>query len=284
MSDAPTAAAAESQRRSHDAGPSTTVIVSIYNQPHELELLLAALAAQTDPHFDVVLADDGSTPPAGQLAERLAPSLPLAMHSVWQPDEGFCKARIQNTAALSTPAELLIFLDGDCIPFRNLVGVYRSRAVGGEFLAGSVVDLGLDASRALTPGTVRRGAHEAAVGSAARWEIQRKQLSNWWHRGGRNRRRPRIRGGNCAVSAELFRTVNGFDEVYCGYGKEDSDLRNRMRNAGAKGISLWTSAIATHLSREVSPSATRRSPGALYEDGKDLVRARVGLDSHEVRR
>jgi glycosyltransferase involved in cell wall biosynthesis len=247
-------------------------------------LLLAALAAQTDPNFDVVLADDGSMPPAGQIAKQLAHALPFAVHQVWQPDEGFCKARIQNAAALSTPAELLIFLDGDCIPFRNLVGVYRSSAAPGEFLAGAVVDLDLETSRALTPETVRSGAHEAAVGSAERWEIQRKQLSNWWHRGGRNRRHPRIRGGNCAVSAELFRAVNGFDEVYCGYGKEDSDLRNRMRNAGAKGISLWTTAIATHLSREVSPSAVRRSPDALYEDGKNLVRARHGLDAHEVRK
>ena len=284
VSDPPNASASDPRRPFGSAGPTTTVIVSLYNQPRELGLLLAALAAQTDPHFDVVLADDGSMPPAGQIAKQLAPSLPFAVHQVWQPDEGFCKPRIQNAAALSTPAALLIFLDGDCIPFRDLVAVYRRHAMPGEFLAGAVVDLDLDVSRALRPETVRSGAHEAAVGGSARWAIQRKQISNWWHRGGRNRRRPRIRGGNCAVAADLFHAVNGFDEVYCGYGKEDSDLRNRMRNAGARGISLWTSAIATHLSRAVSPSAVRRSPDSLYEEGKDLVRARKGLDSHEVRR
>ena len=283
MPDPPTATAPSPEKQFGAAGPTTTVVVSVYNQTRELELLLAALAAQTDPNFDVVLADDGSMPPAGQIAKRLGASLPFEVHQVWQPDEGFCKARIQNAAALSTPAKLLIFLDGDCIPFRNLVGVYRGRAVPGEFLAGAVVDLDLKVSRALTPESVRSGAHEAAVGSGERWEIQRKQISNWWHRGGRNRRRPRIRGGNCAVTADLFRAVNGFDEVYCSYGKEDSDLRNRMRNAGARGISVWTSAIATHLSRAVSPSAVRRSPDSLYEDGKELVRARKGLDSHEVR-
>ena len=264
-------------------GPTTTVIVAVYNQMHELQLLLAALAAQTDLHFDVVLADDGSMPPAGQLAKQLAPSLPFAIHQVWQPDEGFCKARIQNVAALSTPSELLVFLDGDCIPFRNLVAVYRRRAIPGEFLTGAVADLDVETSRALTPDTVKAGAHEAAVGLASRWTFQSKQITNWWHRGGK-RTRPRIRGGNFAVAADLFQAVNGFDEVYCGYGKEDSDLRDRMRNAGARGISVWTSAIATHLSRQLSPSAQRGSPDALYEQGKNLVRARKGLDAHEVRR
>jgi GT2 family glycosyltransferase len=264
-------------------GPTTTIIVSVYNQMRELELMLAALAAQTDPHFDVVLADDGSMPPAGQLAKQLAPTLPFAIHQVWQPDEGFCKARIQNVAALATPAELLIFLDGDCVPFRNLVGVYRSRAKAGEFLTGAVADLDFETSRALSIDSVRNGAHERSIGLASRFDMQMKQLTNWWHRG-RRLTRPRIRGGNFAVSSDLFRTVNGFDEVYCGYGKEDSDLRDRMRNAGARGISVWTSAIATHLSRQMSPSAVRGSPDELYAEGKNLVRARKGLDAHEVRR
>lgn len=264
-------------------GPTTTVIVSVYNQTRELELLLAALAAQTDPSFDVILADDGSMPPAGQLAKRLAPSLPFAIHQVWQPDEGFCKARIQNVASLTTQSELLIFLDGDCVPFRNLVQVYRRRSKPGEFLTGAVADLDVETSRALTPETIQAGAHETRIDFASRYDIALKQLTNWWHRG-RKTNRPRIRGGNFAVTAELFRRVNGFDEVYCGYGKEDSDLRDRMRNAGARGISVWTSAIATHLSRQLSPSAERGSPDALYEEGKGLVRARKGLDAHEVRR
>ena len=262
-------------------GPTTSVVVSAYNQIRELELVLAALAAQSDLAFDVILADDGSMPPAGQLAERLAPSLPFAVRQVWQPDEGFCKARIQNVAALSTSSELLIFLDGDCLPFRDLVVVYRRRALPGVFMTGAVVDLDVATSRALTPASVRSGAHESAVGLGARCALARKQWANWWYRD-RRQGRPRIRGGNFAVAASLFHAVNGFDEVYCGYGKEDSDLRNRMRNAGARGISLWTSARATHLSRKLSPSAARRSPGVLYEQGKLLIRARIGLDGHQV--
>lgn len=262
-------------------GPTATVVVSVYNQMRELELVLAALAAQSDLAFDVILADDGSAPPARELAERLAPSLPFAIRQVWQPDDGFCKARIQNLAALSTSSDLLIFLDGDCIPFRDLVAVYRRRALPDEFMAGAVVDLGFAMSRALTPANIRSGAHESAVGVGVRCNLARRQWANWWYRN-RRQRRPRIRGGNFAVAASLFHAVNGFDEVYCGYGKEDTDLRDRMRNAGARGVSLWTSARATHLSRKLSPSAARRAPAALYEQGRSLVRARMGLDGHQI--
>ena len=93
--------------------------------------------------------------------------------------------------------------------------------------------------------------------------------------------RPRIRGGNFAICAELFRTVDGFDEVYGGYGKEDSDLRNRLRNTGAKGISLWTRARACHLAREVAPSGARDpAPTELYEAGRELIKARRGMSGH----
>lgn len=261
------------------SGPTTSVVVATYEQPRELGLVLAALAAQTDLAFDVILADDGSSPPAAQLAKRLAPRLPFALHQVWQPHDGFGKARVQNLAALRTAAELLVFLDGDCIPFRDLVAVYRRAAVPREFLAGAVVDLDLAASRALTPEAVRAGAHERAVGLRARLGTWSKHASNAWH-AGRRQTRPRIRGGNCAVAAELFRTVDGFDEVFCGHGKEDSDLRNRMRNAGARGICLWHRARAVHLSRAMSPSGARRAPGLLYEQGRTRTRARIGLEAH----
>jgi hypothetical protein len=79
--------------------------------------------------------------------------------------------------------------------------------------------------------------------------------------------------------------VDGFDEVYCGHGREDSDLRNRMRNAGARGVSLWQRARAVHLARAVAPSGARsRVPEAVYEEGRQRVRARAGLSQHLERR
>jgi glycosyltransferase involved in cell wall biosynthesis len=99
------------------------VIVATYNQHHWLELVLTGLAAQTDPAFDVIVADDGSNPPAQKAVDRLRPTLPFPVQVVSQDDQGFRKARIQNRAVLRSEADLLVFLDGDCVPFRNLIEV-----------------------------------------------------------------------------------------------------------------------------------------------------------------
>lgn len=263
--------------------PSTTVIVATYQQPQALELVLAALSVQTDRGFDVVVADDGSTPPADAVARRAAAAFGLEARSVWQPDAGFRKARAQNVAALRTDAELLVFLDGDCLPFRDMIAHYRRAARPDEFCVGAVLLLDAARTAALNAPAVREGAHERALTARERARLTRL---HWGNRldFGRRRSRPRIRGGNFAVASSLFAAVDGYDESFCGYGKEDSDLRNRMRNAGARGISLWNRAVAVHLARDVVRGGDRRerAPRALYEAGRGRVRARIGLSSHAV--
>ena len=141
------------------------------------------------------------------------------------------------------------------------------------------LDLRRDAR--LFESAVRAGAHERSLTLRERLralDVHWRNTTNL----ARRIERPRIRGANFAVCAKLFRAVDGYDEVFGGYGKEDSDLRNRMRNAGASGISLWNRAFVAHPARDSRPRAgsRERPPIDLYRAGKRLVRARVGLDSH----
>jgi GT2 family glycosyltransferase len=256
-------------------------VVATYCQPKALRLVLTALSAQTDRSFDVIVADDGSAPPSGEMVARAADELGLSARVVWQPDDGFRKARAQNLAVLQTDAQLVVFLDGDCVPFRDLVAQYRSAARPDEFCVGAVALLDAERTAALSEQGIRAGAHERALTSRQRMRL----LSLHWRNVldmGRRQSRPRIRGGNFAVTSSLFRAVDGYDESFCGYGKEDSDLRNRMRNAGARGISLWRRAVAVHLARDVVHSSVhrQRAPVELYASGKQRVKARIGLSAH----
>ncbi|HKA16209.1 MAG TPA: glycosyltransferase [Myxococcota bacterium] len=261
-------------------GPSTTVVVTAYNQPRELALALSALAAQTDASFDVAIADDGSDPPAERELADLAAELPYRIEWVWQPDDGFRKMRAQNRAALRGYSELLLFLDGDCVPYRSWVATYRRCARPGEFLVGGYIFLSEEETLRLTPEAVRAGAHERPLDFPTWWRLHAAEWRNRLYAGLRANR-PRIRGGNFGVARDLFERVDGFDEALAGYGKEDSELRNRMRNAGARGISLWTRALLCHLSSRVFPGAPRpATPRDLYQQSFRRVRARVGLSSH----
>jgi GT2 family glycosyltransferase len=261
-------------------GPTTTIVLAAYNQPRELALTLAALSAQTDPSFDVVVADDGSDPPAESALAEVARQLPFSVEWIWQRDDGFRKMRAQNRAVLRRKSELLLFLDGDCLPYRNWVEVYRRHARPGEFLVGGYIFLSDEQTMRLSPELVRAGAHELPLDAQTWWRLQNAHWRNKLYRG-YQRNRPRIRGGNFGVARDLFERVDGFDEAMCGYGKEDSELRNRMRNAGARGISLWTRARICHVSRSVFPGTERPpTPPGLYEESFRRIEARVGLSSH----
>jgi GT2 family glycosyltransferase len=261
-------------------GPSTTVVVAAYNQPRELALVLSALTAQSDPHFDVVIADDGSDPPAEAALAGLTAQLPYRIDWVWQEDVGFRKMRAQNRAALRRRSELLLFLDGDCVPYRDWVATYRRYARPGEFLVGGYIFLDEERTLRLTPDAVRAGEHEQPLDRQTWWRLHSVEWRNRLY-AGRRANRPRIRGGNFGVARDLFERVDGFDEALAGYGKEDSELRNRMRNAGARGISLWTRARSCHVSTRVFPGVPRpQTPRDLYQESFRRVRARVGLSSH----
>ena len=68
--------------------------------------------------------------------------------------------------------------------------------------------------------------------------------------------------------------VNGFDEKFDGFGKEDSDIRNRLRNSGFRGRSVWDHNWVFHCSHDLDPR--RNLP--------DVVRSPPDYDYYESRR
>lgn len=70
-----------------------SAIVSTFERPRELEMVLAGYALQDDPDFEVVVADDvsGSATAAVIAAEVRRPSTWRRLRHVWHPDQGFCK-------------------------------------------------------------------------------------------------------------------------------------------------------------------------------------------------
>ncbi len=215
-----------------------------------------------------------------------AASAPFRMRVVTQEHAGFRKARILNEAVLASTGRQVLFCDGDCVPFRNLVAVHRSAFRPGAFCAGGCIYLPAEQSRMLTPEGVAAGAHERLLSPAHRRYLFWVHCKNVFHRWTGKKYKPRIRGANISVDRECLDRIDGFDEEYDGFGGEDSDLRNRLRNGGARGICIWHRAVVMHLDHSIDPA--RLAPGArrgvrddaFYYARRDRVRAGRGMSSH----
>ncbi len=267
-------------------GHSLSVIVSSYEQPNALRLVLSAFAAQTDTEFDLVVADDGSEAESREVIAAFAASAPFPVRFITQEHAGFRKARILNEAVIASTGRQVLFCDGDCVPFRNLVAVHRSTFRPGVFCAGGCIYLTAEQSRALTPEGVAAGAHERLLSPAHRRYLSWVHWKNVFHRLTGKKYKPRIRGANVSVDRARLDQIDGFDEEYGGFGGEDSDLRNRLRNAGARGICIWHRAVVMHLDHSIDPR--RLVPGArrgarddaFYYARRDRTRASRGMSAH----
>ena len=239
------------------------MIVSTYAWPAALDVVLRALAEDVDDRVEVIVAEDGAGPETADLVRRRGDILGPALDHVVHPDDGYRRARILDLAALRARGDLLVFLDGDCIPRRGLVRAIRRAALPGWFLAGKRLHL----SRALSK-RVLDGRAEVWRWSAARWLVTapgevlhapRQANSVGLIVPIRDRRRPWRAGSaeftppydayGCflVVGRADFGRVNGFDARYEGWGHEDVDLAVRLRHAGLRCGWPGTHATLLHL-------------------------------------
>ena len=75
--------------------------------------------------------------------------------------------------------------------------------------------------------------------------------------------------------------VNGFDERYTSWGREDSDIAMRMMHAGFKRINLKWAALCYHLHHHVK-EATSKNTDMLFEVIRNkAIRSQIGIDQHD---
>lgn len=267
---------------------SAAVVVTTYNRPDALAAVLDGYLRQDGTAFELIIADDGSTPDTSAVAETYAARAPFAIKHVWHEDEGFRAGAIRNRALAATNAEYVIFTDGDCVPRASFVSRHRALAERGCFLAGNRMLL----SAAFTDRVLRERLpiHDWTVGAwlAARMrgDVNRLLPLLELPDGPARKREPARWEGvkTCNFSAwrDDLLQVNGFDEAYSGWGLEDSDLVIRLLHAGVKHKSARFATPLFHLWH------AENDRGRLPENRKRLdalltsrdMRARAGVDRY----
>lgn len=107
------------------------VIIPHYNDHRRLERCLQALTQADLSSADVIVVDNGSAPPPGEIVARFA-----NVRHVSEPRKGAAAAR--NRGVAETTAPRLAFLDADCVPDMDWLAVARDQARPAEVTGGHV--------------------------------------------------------------------------------------------------------------------------------------------------
>ncbi len=277
--------------------PGLSVIVATYNWPEALDVVLRALSEQAGAPFETTVADDGSGEDVARVVERWKEALDLT--HVWQPHDGFRKARLLNTAALRTKGDYVLFLDGDCVPRTRFVEAVRRAAVPGSFVASKRLHLSPGLSEQVMAGSL-----PVWRWSSARWLVSApRELVTSPHRQAnrpgvllplrdrRHRRqgrrvdyRPPYDGYGYVFGMfrEDFEGVNGFDNRLRGWDSDDTDLARRLRLAGATCRWPGPDASVLHLWHTPGKRARRRrsqDEGIAAGDGLRELRSELAQAS-----
>jgi glycosyltransferase involved in cell wall biosynthesis len=217
-----------------------SVIVSTYNWPAAFELSVASLLAQTDQDFEIIIADDGSSPANLQTTQTFCAQASRPIRYVHHEDKGFRAGTIRNKAVAQSQGDYLIFVDGDCIALPDFIAKHRRLAEAGYFVPGNRVLL----NQAYTQEVLREKIflHKWSWANFLRLKLQNKlnrllpffTLPLGFLRYLQPQKWQKAMTCNLAVWKNDFIAINGFDEVFEGWGYEDSDLVIRLIHKGIK--------------------------------------------------
>jgi len=217
-----------------------SVIVTTYNWPAALNLCLESLFAQGDDNFEIIIADDGSAPANLNLTQSFCAKSPVSIQYVHHDDQGFRAGTIRNKAVAASKGEYLLFIDGDCILRPDFIAGHRRLAAPGYFVPGNRVLL----SQAFTQEVIEKhiSLHDKTLSYFIALWLHNKinrisafiRLPLGLLRSLQSTKWEKAMTCNLAMWRRDFLQVNGFDELFEGWGFEDSDLVIRLIHAGIK--------------------------------------------------
>lgn len=227
-----------------------SLVVTTYNWKEALELCLRSIAKQHVPPLEVIVADDGSRPDTGELVRRMARTFPVPLKHVWQEDTGFRAARVRNLGIAASSGDYVIFIDGDMILHPKFVADHLSLIRPGIFLQGGRFNISPEVSRQILEGATPKFGPFMAFGKVLRGELHRKHALRLPLLA-RHRARTGRGGMPMSCNMGIWRSdldrVNGFDDAYEGWGREDDDLSCRLGHAGIERKPLRYAGLAIHL-------------------------------------
>ena len=227
----------------------TALLISTYNWPEALKLCLDSLVSQTMYPHEVLIADDGSRRDTAELIHAFQDSFRIPVKHIWHEDDGFQLSKIRNKAILECSSDYIIQIDGDIIMERHFIEDHIRFAKKNSVVVGSRSSLSEPYTQGLLASGILPSKKELDRNSNNFFNSKRipalTPLLAYYRTTGKNKYY--AKGCNMAFWLEDMLAVNGYDESFVGWGREDSDLIVRLLTKGCFLRRLKMSGIQYHI-------------------------------------
>ena len=224
-----------------------SLVVTTYNWPEALQVVMDSIANQSILPHEVIIADDGSKQATKDLIESYAQHFPCELKHSWQEDLGFRAASSRNKAIALSTGEYVIMIDGDIFLPKDFIKQHADSARKGCFVQGGRVILNKTNSDLLLDTGTLPNFFTAGIKNRKNM-LESKMLSRMFSKI-RNTDKS-TRSCNLAVWREDILKVNGYNEDFQGWGREDSEFVIRLLNSGLDRIYLKFQAVGYHIFHE----------------------------------
>jgi len=222
-----------------------SLIITTYNRPDALLLVLKSVERQTTIPLNIIIADDGSNNETKEIIKNFQTSTQLNVIHSWQKNKGFRAAKSRNKAIVQSDADYLILIDGDMVLHPEFVQDHINNSEKGYFIQGARALLTKEATQvALSVSRVNFSFFSFGIQNRKNL-IHSNFLSKIFLK-----KKSSLRGiKTCNMS--FFKkdciNINGFNNDFEGWGREDSEFAVRLLNSGIIRKSLHFNIIQFHL-------------------------------------
>ncbi|MBQ22515.1 MAG: glycosyl transferase [Flavobacteriales bacterium] len=230
-----------------------SLIISTYNSSEVLNVIIDAVSKQVKLPNEIIIAEDGNEINTQKVIDSWKNRISSKLIHVNQEDFGFRKALILNKAINISKSDYIIQIDGDCIPHKYFIYDHINNANKGCYLYGTRVHIKKDyvpkflwcyqnKNRKMifsffSP-NIKKRFRKIRLPFLSKLYFKKEIISH------------KFRGCNTSFWRKDFISVNGYNNDFIGWGREDSDLMIRLHNNNIKGKRVKFCAIVYHLDHD----------------------------------
>jgi len=259
------------------------LLISTYNWTEALSVVFDSILLQTKMPDEILIADDGSKEDTKELILNFSKKNTIPVKHFWQEDNGFRKSKILNQTIAASTSDYIIQVDGDCILHNKFVEDHINKSSKNTYLYGTRVNiLPQYVSRVLTSKIVHFSFFSKEIKNKSR-TLHLPVLSNLYksHEGiSKN-----FRGCNVSYWRSDVIAVNGYNEDFEGWGREDSDLVIRMSNLGVKAKRIRYAGIVYHIYHKVNSQHNLQFNDSIQERTirEKIIRCEKGIGQYLIK-